>query len=141
MVVLPETPQIVAVKFAERMRERIEQTAFVSEDSGVRLTASIGVASFPAPDIASVDDLFARADEALYRAKAQGRKRFELFDVSLQKRAVDVLAMERDLRVALQHDQFIPYLQPIQCLENGSVMGYEAMLRWNHPERGLLSPG
>lgn len=75
VVVLPETPQIGAVKFAERMRERIEQTAFVSADSGVRLTASIGVASFPAPDIASVDDLFARADEALYRAKAAGRNK------------------------------------------------------------------
>jgi len=75
VVVLPETPQIGAVKFAERMRERIEQTAFVAPDSGVRLTASIGVASFPAPDIASVDDLFARADEALYRAKAAGRNK------------------------------------------------------------------
>ena len=75
VVVLPETPQIGAVKFAERMRERIEHTAFVSPDSGVRLTASIGVASFPAPDIASVDDLFARADEALYRAKAAGRNK------------------------------------------------------------------
>jgi len=74
VVVLPETPQIGAVKFAERMRERIEQTAFVA-DSDVRLTASIGVASFPAPDIASVDDLFARADEALYRAKAAGRNK------------------------------------------------------------------
>ena len=75
VVVLPETPQIGAVKFAERMRERIEQTAFVSAESGVGLTASIGVASFPAPDIASVDDLFARADEALYRAKAAGRNK------------------------------------------------------------------
>ena len=75
VVVLPETPQIGAVKFAERMRERIELTAFVAADSGVRLTASIGVASFPAPDIASVDDLFARADEALYRAKAAGRNK------------------------------------------------------------------
>ncbi|MFI5311285.1 MAG: diguanylate cyclase [Gemmatimonadales bacterium] len=75
VVVLPETGLQGAVKFAERTRERIEKTAFVPAHGGVRLTASIGVASFPAPDIATVDDLFARADEALYRAKADGRNK------------------------------------------------------------------
>jgi EAL domain-containing protein (putative c-di-GMP-specific phosphodiesterase class I) len=62
-------------------------------------------------------------------------------DVSLQKRAVDVLAMERDLRLALQQDQFIPYFQPIHSLKDGHVVGYEALIRWDHPERGLLAPG
>jgi two-component system cell cycle response regulator len=75
VVVLPETAQIGAVKFAERTRERVERTAFTPVHGGVRLTASIGVASYPAPDVAGVDDLFARADEALYRAKAAGRNK------------------------------------------------------------------
>ena len=75
VVVLPETGLQGAVIFAERTRERIEKTAFVAAHGGVKLTASIGVASFPSPDIASVDDLFARADEALYRAKAEGRNK------------------------------------------------------------------
>ena len=75
VVVLPETGLQGAVKFAERTRERIEKTSFVPAHGGVRITASIGVASFPAPDIGSVDDLFARADEALYRAKADGRNK------------------------------------------------------------------
>jgi two-component system cell cycle response regulator len=75
VVVLPETGLQGAVKFAERTRERIEKTSFVPAHGGVKITASIGVASFPAPDIGSVDALFARADEALYRAKANGRNK------------------------------------------------------------------
>ena len=75
VVVLPETAQAGAVIFAERMRERIENTAFVSSHGGVKITASIGVASYPTSEIHTVDDLFARADEALYRAKAAGRNR------------------------------------------------------------------
>jgi two-component system cell cycle response regulator len=75
VVVLPETPLVGAVKFAERMRERMEQTAFVQSHGGVHLTASIGVAAYPSPDLLLVDDLFARADEALYRAKADGRNK------------------------------------------------------------------
>jgi diguanylate cyclase (GGDEF)-like protein len=75
VVVLPETPQIGAVKFAERMRERIAGMTFVQAHGGVTLTASIGVATFPGQEIIAVDDLFARADEALYRAKALGRNK------------------------------------------------------------------
>ena len=65
----------VFAKFAERMRERIANTALVQQHGGVRLTASIGVASYPTSEVHTVDDLFARADEALYRAKAEGRNR------------------------------------------------------------------
>jgi two-component system cell cycle response regulator len=75
VVVLPETQQPGAAKFAERMRERIANTPFVMAHGGVRLTASIGVASYPTSEVHTVDDLFARADEALYRAKAEGRNR------------------------------------------------------------------
>jgi two-component system cell cycle response regulator len=73
VVALPGTVLQGAVKFAERTRERIEKTSFVAAHGGVQLTPSIGVASFPAPDVTSVEDLFARADEALYRAKSAGR--------------------------------------------------------------------
>ena len=75
VIVLPETGLQGAVKFAERTRERIEKTPFVDVHGGVHITASIGVASFPGNEVETVDDLFARADEALYRAKAEGRNK------------------------------------------------------------------
>jgi two-component system, cell cycle response regulator len=75
VVVLPETQIHGATKFAERLRERIANTGFVAQHGGVRLTASIGVASYPINEVHTGDDLFARADEALYRAKAEGRNR------------------------------------------------------------------
>jgi two-component system cell cycle response regulator len=75
VVVLPETGLQGAVRFAERTRERIDKTAFVGAHGGVHITASIGVASFPGNEIETVEDLFARADEALYRAKAAGRNK------------------------------------------------------------------
>ena len=76
VVVLPETGEEGAVVFAERIRERIAEQSFgVSEGVRLPITASIGVATFPAPAVDSVDDLFASADAALYRAKAEGRNR------------------------------------------------------------------
>ena len=103
-------------------------------------SASIGIAIADSR-YRHADEVLRDADIALYRAKDLGRKRFELFDVSLQKRVVDVLAMEGELRTALQQERFEPHFQPIQCLQGGRVQGYEALIRWNHPTRGLLGPG
>jgi diguanylate cyclase (GGDEF)-like protein len=102
-------------------------------------TASIGIA-IGDQHYHAADEVLRDADIALYRAKELGRKRFELFDETLAKNVVDVLAMEGDLRRALKHDQFEPYFQPICRLDHGQMVGYEALLRWNHPQRGLLRP-
>jgi two-component system cell cycle response regulator len=75
IVVLPETPTDGAVAFAERIRERIESRMFESTGHSLLLTTSIGVATFPSARVTSMEDLIARADEALYRAKAEGRNR------------------------------------------------------------------
>ena len=88
----------------------------------------------------TADEVLRDADIALYRAKEQGRKRYELFDETLAKNAVDVLTMEGELRQALQRDEFEPYLQPFCRLDDGAVVGYEALLRWNHPVLGVLGP-
>ncbi len=102
-------------------------------------SASIGIA-FGDDRCVGADELLRNADIALYRAKAKGRKRFELFDETLAKSAVDVLTLEGELRHALQHDEFEPCFQPICRLDGGQVLGYEALIRWNHPQRGVLQP-
>lgn len=86
------------------------------------------------------DELIRDADMALYQAKELGRKRFAIFDEALAKGMVDVLAMESELRKALRQNEFEPHFQPICRLGDGKVVGYEALIRWNHPQRGLLRP-
>ncbi len=103
-------------------------------------SASIGIAIGDGRYLLAAEILH-DADIALYRAKQQGRKRFELFDEKLQKDAVDVLTLEAELRAALQQDQFEPYFQPILSLQSGELVGHEALIRWNHPRRGVLAPG
>jgi diguanylate cyclase (GGDEF)-like protein len=127
-----------AVRVAQRILELLSEPLLLAGKE-VEPSASIGIAITDASYLGA-DDVLRDADIALYRAKGLGRKRFELFDASLQKHAVDVLEMERDLRVALHDDQFVPYFQPIQCLETREVVGYEALIRWQHPARGLLAP-
>jgi len=89
----------------------------------------------------TADEVLRDADIALYRAKELGRKRYQLFDETLARSVVDVLTLEGELRQALKHGQFEPHFQAICRLEDRAVVGYEALIRWNHPQRGLLLPG
>lgn len=102
-------------------------------------SASMGIA-IGDNSYVTADEVLRDADIALYRAKEQGRNRYELFDETLAKNVVDVLMMEGELRQALQRDEFEPYLQPFCRLGDGAVVGYEALLRWNHPLLGVLGP-
>lgn len=106
----------------------------------LQLSASLGIALGDARH-GCADELLRDADIALYRAKQLGRKRYELFDDTLAKNVVDELSMEGELRHALQRGEFVPYLQPIYRLDDGVLVGHEALIRWNHPSRGVLSPG
>lgn len=102
-------------------------------------SASIGIAlinsSYRQPE-----ELLRDADIAMYRAKAHGRQRYELFDEQLRQEALDMLDLESDMRRGLIRNEFEPFLQPIVRLSDGSVLGYEALLRWRHASRGLLLP-
>jgi diguanylate cyclase (GGDEF)-like protein len=107
----------------------------------LQVTASVGIA-IGDDHYTAADEVLRDADIALYRAKGLGRKRYALFDETLAKNVVDVLALEGELRQALRHDQFEPYFQPICALDGaGRTLGYEALIRWNHPQRGVLRPG
>lgn len=86
------------------------------------------------------EELLRDADAAMYHAKALGKARHEVFDLSMHTRAVALLQLENDLRRALERQEFQLYYQPIVCLTSGTINGFEALLRWQHPQRGLVSP-
>ncbi|MEO8779549.1 MAG: EAL domain-containing protein [Rhodanobacter sp.] len=105
----------------------------------LQITASVGIAIGDG-HYRTADEVLRDADIALYRAKELGRKRYQLFDETLARNVVDVLTLEGELRAALKYDQFEPYFQPISRLSDGHEVGYEALIRWNHPQRGVLAP-
>lgn len=103
-------------------------------------SASVGIA-LSHERYRSAEELLRDADVAMYRAKAHGRQRFEIFDERLHQEALRLLDMESDLRRAIQRAEFEPFFQPIVRLGDRRVIGYEALLRWRHPVRGLMLPG
>ena len=105
----------------------------------VFVSASIGVTLYPS-DATRVEDLFKHADQALYVAKKAGRNRFSFFTPELQLAAQNRARLASDLRSGLAQAQFEVVYQPIVQLENGKVHKAEALLRWNHPVRGVVSP-
>ena len=102
-------------------------------------TVSIGIAPSTL-GYAQPEDVLRDADTAMYRAKSLGKARYALFDKAMHSRAVDILQLETDLRRAVERGEFVAHYQPIVSLENFSVAGFEALARWQHPERGLLGP-
>ena len=105
----------------------------------VAVTVSVGVA-LAAGHESDADLLLRDADVAMYRAKHRGRGRFEVFDEAMRHDAIDRLSMENDLRRAIRHGQLRLFYQPIVHIDTGRIAGFEALVRWQHPVRGLLSP-
>ena len=105
----------------------------------VYVSASFGVA-YASPD-SNAEDLLRDADAALYRAKARGRGRCELFDAPMRAQAMARLEIETGLRVALGTNQLELHYQPVVDLASGDTLALEALMRWRHPVRGSVSPG
>lgn len=123
---------------AERIQARVAETIKV-DGRQLHISVSIGIA-MSHQAYGSVDQLLHDADTALYRAKAAGRKRYVLFDQALHASAINVLDLEQQMRIALDQAQFAAYFQPIVRLTDSEVVGYEALIRWQHPEHGVLVP-
>ncbi len=104
------------------------------------VTPSIGVA-WGKPEYHQPEDLLRDADTAMYQAKTSGRNCCEMFQKRMHSRAVDLLHLENDLRRAVENLEFTLHYQPIVSLETYQIVGIEALLRWEHPEQGLLTPG
>ncbi len=101
-------------------------------------TVSVGIAIGRGKE--PPEQLLRDADLALYRAKQQGKNTIELFDELFRRNALDRVEVERDLRRALSNGEIEPYYQPIVAVETSNIVGYEALARWHHPERGLILP-
>lgn len=127
-----------AIEVAQRIVEAF-QAPFSVGSREVFITPSIGVA-FASKTRQRGEDLLRDADAAMYRAKQNGRSRFELFEPSMTALALHRLELERDLRLALDRDEFVLYYQPLVDLASGAITGVEALLRWRSPERGLTLP-
>lgn len=127
-----------ATHIADRMLQTIAAPLRIAGKE-LEPSVSVGIAVGDASYL-DADELLRDADVALYQAKQLGRKRFAVFDETLARDAIDVLALETDLRKGLQRGEFEPYFQPILNLRDNAVVGYEALIRWNHPQRGVLKP-
>jgi len=139
------TVLLTSVRHAEdsaRMAQRaLEVLAmpFLLGEHEVFITASIGIAVFP-PDGGDADSLLMHADSAMYYAKQQGRNNYQFFAASMNEVVSHKLAVESGLRKALRDEQFVLYYQPQIDISNGKIVGAEALIRWQHPERGMVSP-
>jgi diguanylate cyclase (GGDEF)-like protein len=127
-----------AVRVAKRIQDELSQP-FVLDKNSAFATASIGIA-LSSSGYDRADDILRDADIAMYRAKENGKARYELFDHGMHARAVSRLQLESDLRHAIEQKEFCVYYQPIICLQTGRLSGLEALVRWNHPRRGIVSP-
>ncbi|MFC4171154.1 EAL domain-containing protein [Microvirga sp. GCM10011540] len=127
------------VSLAEIIIKRFRQP-FAYEGRTISGQASIGVAAFPDHDDEPAE-LMKDADIALYRAKAEGRNRVVTYSPEMRAMTEQRLAIGREMRSAISQDQIIPVYQPKVCLKTGRIVGFEALARWDHPTRGLLTPG
>lgn len=129
-------------ELAHRIADRILgdlQKPIQIEGKDLYVSASIGIA-FSSVEYNNPEDIVRDADLAMYRAKVKGKGRYELFDSKLHSGAVSMLQLEIDLRRAIEQKEFILHYQPIYSLNSERIVGFESLIRWNHPERGMIPP-
>ena len=121
-----------------RIQKRL-QSPFELEGHSIFTSASIGIV-FNSLEYNSASDLMRDADIAMYRAKDNGKGRYSIFDQAMYNETLKLIELENNLRLALGRHEFMMYYQPIISLKNNNLVGFEALIRWKHPERGFISP-
>ena len=127
-----------AFSVVHRVLEALREP-FIINGHEVQTTVSLGVV-LDAQEGDAPQDLLQKANIAMYRAKESGRDRFDIYNDQMLQQAVDLMSLERDMRHAVANRQFQVYFQPIIALNDNRLVGFEALARWNHPERGFVSP-
>jgi diguanylate cyclase (GGDEF)-like protein len=127
-----------AAKVAHRLVSKLSEP-YKLEGYEVFITVSIGIAIFPV-DGEDIDSILMNADAAMYHAKKQGKNNFQFYRLTMNERAMERLNLENDLRKALERDELLLHFQPKVGIESGKVVGMEALIRWQHPEIGMVSP-
>jgi EAL domain-containing protein (putative c-di-GMP-specific phosphodiesterase class I) len=128
-----------ASKVAERLQQELKQP-FLVKGKEVFAPASFGVV----PNTKGYDlpeEIIRDADAAMYHAKEKGRAQYKVFDKKLHEKALHLLQRETDLRKAIQNNEFETHYQPIVSLKTATIVGFEALIRWRHPQLGLIYPG
>jgi diguanylate cyclase (GGDEF)-like protein/PAS domain S-box-containing protein len=129
-----------AASVAATIHEMLNSPMLLNRQEMV-VTASIGIATARPGDSVTPEDLIRNSNMAMYRAKEHGRARTIIYDTPMHEQALERLQTETELRRALEHDEIVLHYQPLVALENGEVIGFEALARWQHPERGLMLAG
>ncbi|MDJ0816876.1 MAG: EAL domain-containing protein [Desulfobacterales bacterium] len=124
---------------AERLQQELKRP-FIVKGKEVFAPASFGVVE-NTDDYDLPEDILRDADSAMYHAKEKGRSQFKIFDKKLHEKALHLLQRETDLRKAIHHKTFENHYQPIVSLKTKEIVGFEALIRWNHPQLGLIYPG
>jgi len=124
----------------ERLLEAVARPILI-KDNPIEVSASLGVTFYPQPEVSGGDQLIRQADQAMYHAKLSGKNRYHLFDTELDRSMRSQHETIEHMRQALANDELRLYFQPKVNMRTSEIIGAEALLRWEHPERGLLSPG
>ncbi len=128
-----------AVLVAQKVVAALALPFTLAEGNEVYASASLGVATFP-QDAQTATDLLKNADAAMWRAKERGRNTYQLYLPQMNELALERLTLETQLRGALEREEFVLHYQPKLNLASGEISGFEALLRWQHPQRGLVPP-
>ncbi len=139
-VLAESCPQVMqAAALAQRMLDAMKEP-FVFDGNQLFISASIGISLFPS-DALSAEQLLRNADSALFKAKHAGREGYALYTEELTAHAQNRVEIASELRRALDQQELRVYYQPVHGLQDGRLIGVEALVRWQHPERGLVPPG